>query len=234
MISIIIPTLNEEEYIESVIQDLKPQLSEEDEIIVVDSESDDRTVEIASNHGAKILKQPRNGKGLAATAGAKIAKNNIVAFIDADSEIPKDFVERIKVHFSNPDLLVVGGLDLYYSDSSAWKFIYNGYSRLIFAMAKAMHKITKECWVPSNNSAFRKDIFLEAGGYRSVICEDSDLMRRLPRSKYFKHDDNLIVTLSDRRFKQNGFFRTMILWSWGNISLIIGSKVGSEDYKKGY
>jgi len=234
VLSIIIPTLNEEEHIGNVLADLKPQLRPEDELIVVDGQSRDRTVEIARKHGAKILMQPKKGNGLARTEGARIAKNDIIVFIDADSKVPPGFTERIRGHFSNPELLLVGGLDLYYSDSKAWKFVYDSYSRIIFLMGKANHAISRECWVPSNNSAFRKDVFLSAGGYRSVVCEDADLMRRLPRTGNIIYDDRLVLDLSDRRFRQHGFFRTVALWSWGNLKLILGSKVGSEDYKKGY
>jgi glycosyltransferase involved in cell wall biosynthesis len=234
MLSIIIPTLNEEEHIESVLGKLVPQLSKEDEVIVVDSHSEDKTVEIAKKHGAKVLTHPRNGNGLAKTEGAKNARNDIVVFIDADTELPSDFVEIIKNHFRDQELLFLGGLTLYSSDSRAWKFIYDSYSKAIFHLGRANHVVTKECYVPPNNSAFRKDVFLKAGGYRSVVCEDADLMRRLPRSKRIKYDSRMVVTLSDRRFKSNGFFRTVALWTWGNLSLIFGSKVGSEKYKEGY
>ncbi len=234
MLSIIIPTLNEEEHIDGVLKDLKTQLEDDDELIVVDSHSKDRTVEIAIRHGARVLMQPKNGNGLARTEGAKIAKNDIVVFIDADSKVPAGFTQRIRRHFTDPDLIVVGGLDLYHSDSRVWKFVYDTYSRMIFLLARVNHVLTKECWVPSNNSAFRKDVFLKAGGYRSVICEDSDLMRRMPRTRNIVYDSGMTLDLSDRRFRQNGFFRTVVLWGWSNLSLILGNKVCSADYKRGY
>ncbi len=234
MISIIIPTLNEEEHIGDVLENLRPQLSKKDEVIVVDSHSNDKTVEIAKGYGAKVLTRPKNGNGLAKTEGAKEASNDVVVFIDADTKISPDFVKRIKEHFSDPDLLFLGGMNLYSSDSRAWKLIYDTYSRAIFYLGKANHAITKECYVPPNNSAFRKDVFLKAGGYRSVVCEDADLMRRLPRSRRIRYDKDMVLTLSDRRFKSHGFFRTVGLWTWGNLSLMFGGKVGSEDYKKGY
>ncbi len=234
MLTIIIPTLDEEAFIGNVLGDLKPQLSEKDEIIVVDSFSKDKTVEIARKHGAKVLMQPKAGNGLAKTEGAKKASNDIIVFVDADTEVPRGFAKRIKEHFKNPNLLFLGGLTLYSSQSKIWKFIYDSYSHVIFHLGRANHAITRECYVPPNNSAFRKDVFLKAGGYRSVVCEDADLMRRLPRSKQIKYDSNLVLTLSDRRFRSNGFFRTIGLWTWGNISLMLGRKVSSEEYKEGY
>lgn len=233
MISIVIPTLNEEEYIENVLLDLKVQLEDGDEIIVVDAKSTDRTKEIAKKNGAKILDQPRNGNGIARTEGAKISKNEYVIFIDADSKIQKNYLGIIKKHLQERPL-VVGGLDLYTSDSNFWKLIYNSYSKIIFLIAKINHKITKECYVPSNNCAFHKDTFLSVGGYRSVVCEDADLMRRFPKTKNIIYNDKMIIELSDRRFKKNGFFRTVAFWTWSNIKLIIGGTVDSTDYKKGY
>lgn len=234
MLSIIIPTLNEEENIGNVLKSLRPQLSKEDEVIVVDSHSDDRTAEIAKGYGARVLTRPKNGNGLAKTEGAREASNDIVVFIDADTKVSSNFVKRIKGHFQDPDLLFLGGMNLYSSDSRLWKLVYDTYSKSVFYLGKANHAITKECYVPPNNSAFRKEVFLRAGGYRSVVCEDADLMRRLPRSRRIKYDRELVLTLSDRRFRSHGFFRTVGLWTWGNLSLILGGKVGSEEYKKGY
>ena len=234
MLSIIIPTLNEEGRIAVVLDDLVPQLREGDEIIVVDGQSDDRTVEIAREYGARVLMQPRNGNGLAKTEGAKAAKNGIVVFVDADTRVPPGFTDRIRNHFSDPDLLLVGGLTLYESESRLRKAVYDSYSRIIFMLGKANHALTGECYAPPNNSAFRKGVFLDAGGYRSVLCEDAELMRRLPRTKSIRYDSGLTLTLSDRRFRSNGFLRTVGLWAWGNLALIIGRGIGTEKYKQGY
>ena len=234
MLSIIIPTLNEEEHIERVLLDLRPQMKKEDEILISDSRSTDRTVEIAKKHGAQVLFPEEMGKGMACTVAARASKNPVLVFLDADSQVPEGYLDKIREHFSDPELLVIGGLDLYSSESYAWKWTYDTYSRFIFLLAKANHLLTRECWVPSNNSAFRKDVFLDVGGYRSVICEDSDLMKRFPKTRKIIYDNDLRVTLSDRRFRQNGFFRTIALWSWSNLNLFIGNKVDSGNYKKGY
>jgi glycosyltransferase involved in cell wall biosynthesis len=232
MLTFVIPTYNEEAHIEKLLGLLGPQLEKGDEIIIVDSYSKDNTVKIARKYGARVVMQPKKGNGLARTAGAKNAKNDVVVFVDADSEPSKDFAKRIRKHFGDEKLLAVGGLDLYHSDSQTWKFIYDTFSKSIFYSAWLAHSLTGKYWLASNNCAFRKHVFLRAGGYRSVICEDTDLTSRLPPSKHVKYDKHLKLSLSDRRFKKDGFLNTLKLWAWGNMTAAVGKGVDSSQYKK--
>ena len=232
MLSFIIPTLNEERHIDTLLRHLKPQLNREDEIIIVDSYSKDRTVEIAEGHGAKIISQTKRGIGLAKTEGAKSAKNEILVFMDADCVATRDFAERIRGHFSDPDVVAVGGLDLYSSESGFWKFLYNTYSTAVFHSSRLTHALTGKFWIPANNSAYRKHVFFSVGGFRSVVCEDTDMMYRMPPSKNVVYDHKLVLTLSDRRFRENGFFRTITLWGLSNISCFAGDGVSTEGYRK--
>ena len=232
MLSFIIPTLNEEKYLGALLTGLNAQLDEGDEIIVVDSHSRDRTQEIAARHRAKILLQPKNGIGLAKTAGAKAAKNEIVVFMDADCAPSPDFAARIRTHFSDPKVLAVGGLDLYHSDSRFWKAVYNVYSRSCFHAARFTHALTGRYWMAANNCAFRKEHFFRAGGFRSVVCEDTDLVRRLPPSRDVVYDGGLVLTLSDRRFREHGFFRTVGFWGWSNIAAMMGKGLSTDGYRK--
>jgi glycosyltransferase involved in cell wall biosynthesis len=234
MLSVIIPTYNEEEHIGRLLVSLRPQLAEGDEIVVVDSRSSDRTAEIAQRHGARIVSEPKKGNGLARTAGAAAAKNGIIVFVDADCVPSKDFIARIKKHFSSPRIVAVGGLDLYQSDSGLSRLIYDTFSRSVFYTAKLTHMLTGKYWLASNNCAYRKEVFLSAGGYRSVICEDTDLTRRLPPSRHVVYDSRLAVSLSDRRFKKDGFFGTVGLWGKSNIAAWTGKGVDSSGYKTSY
>ncbi len=233
MLSIIIPTLNEEEWIKKILDQLNEQIEEEDEIIVVDSDSKDRTKEIARKLGAKVINYSKKGKGLACNYGAKHAKNDIIVFLDADSILAKDYIHRIKTAFKK-DILAVGGVDLYFSDSKINKAIYNFYGWIVFCLCKIHNIIFKEICVPSNNSAFKKEIFLNAGGYKPIVCEEAELMKRLPKSRKVKYDPNLKVWLSDRRFKKHGFIRTLLLWAKGHWDIMFGKGMDSSDYKEDY
>ena len=82
-ISVIIPVLNEEKAIAFVINDIPKSLV--NEIIVVDNGCTDRTVEIAKEHGARIVTEPRRGYGRACLAGiAAVQSPDVVVFLDGD------------------------------------------------------------------------------------------------------------------------------------------------------
>jgi glucosyl-3-phosphoglycerate synthase len=83
MITVIIPTLNEEEHIASVINFAigQPNVTE---VIVVDDKSLDRTVAIARENGAKVITSTKIGKGASMKDGVYHATNEIIVFLDGD------------------------------------------------------------------------------------------------------------------------------------------------------
>jgi glycosyltransferase involved in cell wall biosynthesis len=91
-VSVIIPTHNEAEAIVHVFGDLPSDLVSE--VIVVDSNSSDGTVEIARRAGARVIEEPRRGYGRACLTGLANAENpDVIVFLDGDysdrpSELP--------------------------------------------------------------------------------------------------------------------------------------------------
>jgi glycosyltransferase involved in cell wall biosynthesis len=91
-VSVIIPTHNEAQAIERVLADLPSDLVTE--IIVVDTNSNDGTPEIAAKMGAVVVQEPRRGYGRACLTGLAAANSpDIVVFLDGDysdrpSELP--------------------------------------------------------------------------------------------------------------------------------------------------
>jgi len=231
-LSIIIPTLNEERYLGPLLERLMAQKGEADEIIIVDSHSKDRTREIAQGHGARVILRPKEGIGKAKTDGAKEAGNGILVFLDADAVPSDDFLLRIRRHFADGSILAVGGLDIYQSDSKVWKTIYDSYSKWVFHSARITHSITGKYWIPANNCAYRKDHFFSVGGFRSVVCEDTDMMYRMPASRKVVYDGGLLLELSDRRFKEAGFFRTVGLWGISNVAAFFDKGLSTDGYRK--
>ncbi|MBS3092158.1 glycosyltransferase [Candidatus Pacearchaeota archaeon] len=90
-ISCIIITLNEEKYLPRLLESIKKQTFRNFEIIVSDNFSKDNTRKIARSYGCKIVNGGNFSEGR--NKGAKIASGKYLLFLDADSEIPKDFLK---------------------------------------------------------------------------------------------------------------------------------------------
>jgi dolichol-phosphate mannosyltransferase len=94
MISIIIPTLNEEETVADVIHGCKPYA---DEILVVDGGSKDCTFNLAQACDVKCMFDDGKGKGAALRQAVKAVDGDIIVFIDADgSHDPRDIPALVK------------------------------------------------------------------------------------------------------------------------------------------
>jgi len=86
-ISFVIPCLNEEEAIESVVRDAIDAIAAlgvAGEVIVVDNASEDRSAELATAAGAVVVEEPRRGYGSAYLAGLPAARGRFVVMTDAD------------------------------------------------------------------------------------------------------------------------------------------------------
>ncbi len=107
MLSIIIPTLNEEDYLPLLLESIKKQNFTGDlEIIVADADSVDKTVEIAKSYGCKITAGGLPAKGR--NQGAEIARGDLFLFLDAETLLPEKFLEKIILKFKERNLDVAG------------------------------------------------------------------------------------------------------------------------------
>ncbi|MEA3356948.1 MAG: glycosyltransferase [Patescibacteria group bacterium] len=104
-ISIIIPTKNEQEYLPSLLNDLKSQTLQADEIIISDK-STDQTRDIAKSFGCKVVDGDDKGRiGRSRNKGAEIARSNILLYLDADNTLPdKDFLKNFQHEFESRNL----------------------------------------------------------------------------------------------------------------------------------
>jgi glycosyltransferase involved in cell wall biosynthesis len=108
-VSLIIPALNEEKSIGSVLNDVPADLV--DEVLVVDNGSTDRTASIAEFFGARVVSEPRRGYGQACLTGiAESADDSvIIAFLDADySDFPQDLERILQPLFEGKAEMVIG------------------------------------------------------------------------------------------------------------------------------
>jgi glycosyltransferase involved in cell wall biosynthesis len=100
-ISVVIPCYNEEEGIQSVIEGLPDCV---DEVVVVDNNSTDRTAEIASGLGARVVPETHKGYGAAYKAGLPEATSDVTITMDGDGTYPSEQIEELVDFLEDKDL----------------------------------------------------------------------------------------------------------------------------------
>jgi hypothetical protein len=105
-VTVIIPTMNEEKSIGMVIDEVRNALRDRPvEILVVDTDSKDRTREIAAQHGGTVIDEPRRGYGRAYKTGFLKASGEFIATLDADMTYPASEIPALL------EMLETKGLD---------------------------------------------------------------------------------------------------------------------------
>jgi len=227
MISIIIPTLNEQDYLPNLLKSIKDQKFFNYEIIVADAGSGDKTLEIARDFGCKIIPGGLPAKGR--NEGAKIAKGDILFFCDADVVLPDDFFEKSLAEFDKRKLdmasFCITPIPKNRFSGFALDFFYN---YLIIATEKILpHAAT--------GILIKKDLFERTGGFEEDIklSEDHSLARYA--KKAFKINFGIIrsarIFVADRRFKTDGWLNIGIKYFLCELHLIFIGPVKSDIFK---
>ena len=100
-ISVVIPCYNEEEGVEHVMRSLPESV---DEVVVVDNNSTDRTAEVASSLGARVVPEKRKGYGAAYKAGLPVVTGDITVTLDGDATYPTEQIEEVVDYLVDNDL----------------------------------------------------------------------------------------------------------------------------------
>jgi glycosyltransferase involved in cell wall biosynthesis len=91
-ISVVIPCYNEEDGVREVIERMPPSI---DEVVVVDNNCTDRTAEVATSLGARVVAEKVPGYGAAYKAGLKAATGDVIVTLDGDGTYPPEEIERL-------------------------------------------------------------------------------------------------------------------------------------------
>ncbi len=103
-LSIVIPVYNEEHHLKACLDAIEAQTERPDEVIVVDNNSSDQSVEIAKSYAfVRVVHEPKQGIVFARDKGFNEAKGTIIGRIDADSRLPPGWVHYVKRFYSMED-----------------------------------------------------------------------------------------------------------------------------------
>ena len=177
-VSVVIPTLNEEKYLPLCLRSLTAQLFKNFEVIISDGSSTDKTRQIAKKYGARVLKNPLRTIGFSRQAGLAAAKGTIVAFTDADTHVPVDWLSRIVETLSQPGVVgFFGGFRV--PDGPWWYRLFtNAVQPILNTFYWKIFRFPMAC---GQNMAFYKHAGLSAGGFPQdfQLAEDIEMARRL-------------------------------------------------------
>ncbi len=228
-ISVIIPSYNEEKYLNYPLNALHKQTFKDFEIIVVDGNSSDKTRDIAKKHGARIIIEKRKGIGLARNTGAKKARGSILFFTNADTAPSPDVLNIYNELFK--DNAVVAATGPMVPLEKTTHFIQFGYKFASVSLAKFSFKLGMPA-MSGSNIAVRKASFEKAGGFNELLetYEDIDLIARVKRLGSVVYADDAVVATSTRRIEAWGV-RKYILFNAGNVLRYNLSKRSKKNYE---
>lgn len=126
LVSMIIPVYNEQESIEACLRSVQMQTYEPLEVIMIDDESTDNTVQIAQKFKVRLLRQEHQGPGAARNLGAREAGGEILVFADADMQVHPEYVEKLVAPIITGDVIGTTCTEVYNANpSNIWSRCYN-------------------------------------------------------------------------------------------------------------
>ena len=228
MISVVVPTYNEEQNIERCLESLADQTvpRETYEVIVVDGNSKDRTRELAEPLADSVFIQKSKRVGGARNDGVMAASGEVVATTDADCILPRDWVERIGRNFAEREIVQLYGTVYPIEDGVRNRLSLvgaNTFSRLGYHTRTIY--FTLGC-----NTAFDRDAFIRAGMYRCIDAgDDLEIAQRMRRIGKVYLDPDLAVGFSMRRYQQFGTIKSISEWLY---IVLRGGDAGGVTYSQ--
>lgn len=219
-VTIIIPTLNEEKYLGDCLKSLPMDSCE---IIVVDGNSKDDTVAIASKFGAKVICMGIANRAQQMNAGAKAARGDILLFFHADSRLPMGGMGEVIKVMKNPHIMGGGFALGFYPSDPFYAFL--AISANIFCRITRMIFGDRGIFIRTND-------FQQIGGYAELaIMEDAVLATKMRQMGKIAILPGIVMT-SARKYETETKFQAVYRTVWAYSAYRLG--VPAEKIKAGY
>ena len=227
LVSIIIPTINSERFLDACFKSIKRQVYKNLEIIIVDSGSTDKTLEISKEFKAKIyFFKPKVKKGIfdaphKRNFGVRKARGEYVYYVDSDMELSKNVVtEAVELCMSGFDAVIVK------EDS---------FGVGIWAKAK---NLERQCYWGDNSVEaprfFRKEIWNKLGGLDEKLGgggDDWDLYQKLLEKGYKVGRTKNLVRHNEGNLKLTRLMRKRFMYGRDSFKYITKRPVaGAKSY----
>ncbi len=226
-LSLVIPALNEENFLPRLLSSLTKQTKQDFEVVVVDGSSKDRTVEAARSFypklpALKVVVSEKAGLPLQRNLGAKATNGEWLVFIDADSVLLPYFVERMEWFIEKRQPVLFTSWfrpDSETSGDALFTLLANSFVEGSIHFHRPI--------APGPLTAVRRDTFEMVGGYNEALTfgEDYDLTRRISeRGITLQILRETLYEYSLRRVRREGKLRFMGLYAMASLRVLLTKK----------
>jgi glycosyltransferase involved in cell wall biosynthesis len=196
MISVIIPAYNEEKYIERTLQSIQKQRFREYETIVVCNGCTDKTGEVAKKYRSRVININYKGVSKARNEGVKAAKYNKLVFLDADTLMSEDTLEKISK---------LNGIGVTKVKAETKKLK----PRIYLKLKNLQHRL----WGSSGLIFCNKEVFDKIGGFDENMTKgEVGKFVRAGKKIAPHHIADTYVYTSTRRYDKIGYLRIVKFW----------------------
>jgi rhamnosyltransferase len=250
MISIIIPTLNAEGFLGRLFQSLRNQSTTVDEVIIVDSSSDDNTVALATSLGATVIVVNRGefDHGATRTIAGKKAKGEILIYLTQDVVLVNDssIENLVKPFYFHQDIGAAYGKQLPCLDATPYGAHLRYFNYPAISYIRDIHDKNKygikTAFLSNSFTAYRKTAMDKIGWFKEniILGEDTYAGAKLLLSGYklayiaeatVYHSHNYSLGMEFKRYFDIGVFHKTETWILNEFGKATGAGfkyIGSE------
>lgn len=224
ILSIIIPTYNEEEYLPVLLESIKKQSFDDYEIIVADANSTDKTREIAKSYGCIVVDGGLPAKGR--NNGAKIAKGEYLLFLDSDLKLTDDYLRNVIYEFKMERLGIAITQMLPMSNKVEDK-LFHDFANYFMISVEKIKPHGAGCY----GIIARKELHDACGGFDEDLNfgEDTDYIERLAKKERFKVLRNAKIGVSTRRLEEEGIETLIRQYGKSTVNDFLGKRTDAKE-----
>lgn len=217
LVSIILPAKNEAASLLSLLPKLK-MIAGEVEIIVVDDGSTDNTKQICRDNAVRLVCHPYSmGNGAAIKSGARIAKGELLVFMDADGQHKPEDIQHLLAKLEDGYDMVVGARSRV-SQAGIFRAIANGfYNKLASWMVGQNVADLTSGFRAVRASKFRKILYLLPNGFSYPTTSTMSFFRSGHGVAYVSIHAPKRIGKSHIRLLQDGFRFVLIIFKIGTL-----------------
>jgi rSAM/selenodomain-associated transferase 2 len=203
-VSIIIPVLNEAQYISETLAPLQQLRTAGHEVIIVDGGSHDATLDVSRSYADHVLIS-RPGRAFQMNAGSDVASGNVLLFLHADTRLPENVINTIENVLSGHE-----------ADQAFWgrfNVRLSGSARAFRVIERMINIRSCLTSVATGDQAIfiSRGLFDRVHGYPEIpLMEDVAISKRLRKYTRSRCLSETVVT-SSRRWEQSGVLATVLL-----------------------